>query len=79
MANKKKDVNFPCEISSADNCICSACHGLGRVVKLQLPETLYHRMGEGLSTEYTSYWLCLNCRKKLMQSLMWGNEDGKID
>lgn len=77
MANKKLTVNFPCEVSGATNCLCSACHNLGRVVKLELPKTLYHQRGKGLSTRYTSYWLCFNCREKLMQSLMWGDEDGK--
>ena len=77
MANEKLPVKFPCEISNADNCICSACHHLGRVVKLKLPKTQYRRDGKKLFTKYTEYWLCLNCREKLMHNLMWGDEDVK--
>ena len=36
----------------------------------------YRRDGKKLFTKYTEYWLCLNCREKLMRSLMWGEEDG---
>lgn len=75
MANKELKVSFPAKISCADYCICNACHHLGRVVKLKLPETLY-RNGR-LTTEYEAYWICLNCREKLMNALMWGNKDGE--
>jgi dTDP-glucose pyrophosphorylase len=29
-----------------------------------------------LKTEYSEYWICFNCREKLMKALMWGIEDG---
>jgi hypothetical protein len=76
MANEKLTVKFPVEISKANNCVCSACHGLGRVVKLKLPETLYNKNGI-LQTRYTDYWICFNRREKLTGALIWGNEDGK--
>ena len=76
MANEKLTVKFPCDISNADNCICSACHNVGGVAKLQMPNTLFNGKGI-LKTEYSEYWLCFNCREKLMHSLMWGDKDGK--
>lgn len=81
VASKKMEceelvVSFPSKVSEADNCICRACHHLGKVVKLALPTTLYHN-AKGLSTVYKNYWLCMNCREKLMNALMWGEEDGK--
>lgn len=75
MANEKLTVKFHSEISDASNCICDACHNVGRVIKLELPETKYHN-GKRLSTKYTSYWLCFNCREKLTEALIWGDEDG---
>lgn len=76
MANEKLDVRFPASVSKADNCICTACHGIGSVIKLELPETLYFNKN-GLSTEYSKYCLCNDCRKKLVNSLVWGDIDGK--
>ena len=76
MANEELKVSFPAKISNTDNCICNACHHIGRVVKLELPETLYDRKGL-LKTEYSEYWICFNCREKLMNALMWGEKDGK--
>lgn len=74
MENEELTVRFPSKVSKADNCLCSACHHLGRVIKLGLPTTLYHN-GNGLSTVYKNYWLCMNCRLKLTESLMRGDED----
>lgn len=72
MTNDELKVDFPAKVSDADNCICTACHHIGRVVKLKLPETLYN--GKGLlETEYSGYWICFNCREKLMNALMWGD------
>ena len=69
-------VKFSSEVSGADNCMCHACHHIGRVVKLKLPLTMYHD-GKRLSTTYSNYWLCFNCREKLIDALMWGDGDGK--
>ena len=76
MANEELKVSFPVKISAADNCICNACHHIGRVIKMELPETLFDRNGI-LKTEYSEYWICFNCREKLMKALMWGDEDDK--
>lgn len=76
MANEELNVSFTAKISNADHCICNACHHIGRVVKLELPETLFGRNGI-LKTEYSEYWICFNCREKLMYALMWGAENGK--
>lgn len=75
MASKTLTVRFPAEVSTANNCMCDACHNVGKVIKLELPETKYHD-GKRLSTEYTNYWLCFNCREKLTNALIWGDEDG---
>ena len=36
-----KPVRFRAEMSTADNCVCNACHNVGKVVKLTIPETKY--------------------------------------
>ena len=68
------NVKFSSEISNASNCMCDACHNLGKVIKLELPVTKYHD-GKRLTTEYSNYWLCFNCREKLTNALIWGEED----
>jgi hypothetical protein len=68
-------IKFPAEVSTADHCLCNACHNVGRVIKLELPETAYNTEGK-LRTKYRPFWLCFNCREKLMSALMWGEEDG---
>lgn len=75
MANERFCVEFRTTPSSADNCICNACHHVGRVIKLEVPETTYNNGGK-LKTKYRPFWLCFNCREKLMKALMWGEEDG---
>ena len=77
MENKELSVNFYSAISTYENCLRSACRNLGRVVKLTLPRTFY-RGGKELTTQLKSYWLCFNCREKLMSALMRGvgEEDG---
>lgn len=68
-------MEFKATMSKADNCICTACFAKGRVIKLQLPETCYHNGGP-LSTKYTNYWLCDECRVKLIRALEGGEGDG---
>lgn len=74
MTNKESKVRFPVEVDNADNCICSACHHIGRVIKLKLPGTIYDK-DNMVNTYYVNYWICFNCREKLMKSLMWGEND----
>lgn len=57
-------LEFKAEMSVADNCVCSACRKVGRVIKLELPETRYYD-GKNLSTKYRNYWLCIECKEKL--------------
>lgn len=76
MANEKLTVKFHSDVCDADSCVCDACHNIGRVIKLKLPITKYFG-GEKLSTNYSPYWLCFNCREKLTDALIWGDEDGK--
>lgn len=61
MVNEELKVRFPSKTSDADNCICNACHHIGRVVKLELPETLYNRNGVLKTMD--------NTRKKLINLL----------
>lgn len=76
MLSERLYVEFRSNVSAADNCICNACHNVGRVIKLEVPETTYNNGGK-LKTKYRPFWLCFNCREKLMSALMWGEEDGK--
>lgn len=63
-----KPVRFRAEMSTADNCICNACHNVGKVVKLTIPETKYFD-GKNLTTQYSELWLCMKCRESLIQLL----------
>lgn len=69
------EVEFKSTISESEFCICDACHKKDEVMKLTLPETAYHRNGNGqlrqLSTKYREYWLCPSCRRKLVHALDW--------
>ena len=65
----RRGVGSRAMMTEASNCTCTACHNVGRAVKLGLPRTLYR---DGiLQTEYREYWLCLSCRKALVQALVW--------
>jgi hypothetical protein len=69
-------VEFSSKIGTADNCICNACHHIGYVIKLEVPETTYNNGGK-LKTKYRPFWLCRNCRDKLVKALEWEvAEDG---
>ena len=69
MEIEKCEVSFPAEISACDNCICSACHDIGKVVRLKVPRTYYGDDGQTLITRYSNYWLCRKCTEKLVQRL----------
>ena len=61
-------MTFPAKLSPSDKCLCSACHKVGRVVRLKLPETHYYDKLT-LSTKYKEYWLCAECGSKLAEGL----------
>ena len=63
-----KPARFRAETSTADTCVCNACHNVGNVVKLTIPETKYFDR-KNLTTRYSEFWLCMNCRESLIQSL----------
>lgn len=67
-------VAFRSEIGNTDNCICNACHHVGYVIKLEMPETT-HNNGGKLRTKYRPFWLCRNCRDKLVKALEWEDAD----
>ena len=69
------DVKFEAKVSRAENCLCTACHKTDRVIKVRLPETLYHDGGFNLSTRYQDYWLCAQCRTNLAHALDWPTDE----
>lgn len=68
------EVDFDSTISQADNCLCSACHDHGYVIKVKLPKTVY-ASARKLRTSYEQYWLCRKCRDKLEKAIEWPKED----
>lgn len=74
METERRTVIFQSEISAHDQCMCDACHGLGYVVKLKLPRTKFFD-GSHLSTKHDTYWLCRECRDKLVKALKWGEDE----
>lgn len=80
MADQSKrerlNVRFPAKMSLFDKCVCTACHGLGQVMQVKLPTTEYRGVKMiVLSTAYDNYWLCNDCRRKLVEALLWGYDD----
>lgn len=68
MSKDRLDVEFHSEDSKYDNCICSCCHGTGKVKKIRIPTTLYYN-GKNLTTKYQDYWLCESCKNKLLKAI----------
>ena len=68
MGIDRKNVRFTSVLSAADNCICNACHNVGKVTKLTIPETKYFE-GRKLTTHYFGFWLCMDCRERLILAL----------
>lgn len=65
----KLDVKFTATESEQSNCICTCCHATDKVLKLNIPNTMYFD-GKTLSTTYYGFWLCPTCRHKLIKSLL---------
>ena len=70
MASDRRNVMFPSCISTYNNCVCDACHGMGYVIKVDMPKTQYFD-GKRLTTRTREYWLCRECRDKLVKALEW--------
>ena len=68
MMDERLNVAFTSETSKNDNSMCDCCHGVGKVMKLKMPRTEYFN-GDKLSTEYRNWWVCDNCRLKLINVL----------
>ena len=62
---ERKTVIFRAKMSTADNCVCNACHNVGKVTKLTVPETKYFD-GRKLTTHYFDFWLCMDCREAFL-------------
>ena len=65
----KLDVKFTATESEHSNCICTCCHATDKVLKLNIPNTLYYD-GKTLSTTYFGFWLCQTCREKLINAIL---------
>lgn len=70
MPGERFYVQFRSQLGTADNCICNACHHIGHVIKLEVPETTYNNGGK-LKTKYRPFWLCKKCRDELVKALIW--------
>jgi hypothetical protein len=68
MTKDKLDVDFVAVKSNHDNCSCDCCHGLGKVIKMRIPEAKYHD-GNGLTTKYHNWWMCEECWEKLIKAV----------
>jgi len=64
----EKGANFTAINSKHDNCICAACHDTSRVMKIRLPKKLFYD-SKNLSTKYSEYWLCDQCKRNLQDAL----------
>ncbi len=64
--NYLPDVEFRGQLSDKNTCFSPACHKMGFVLKLTVPDTGYHD-GKHLSTKYHEYWVCDDCVEKLAQ------------
>ena len=62
------DVSFEASMRKGNNCICRCCHGTGKVLEIQMPETAYFN-GEPLRTRYEPFWICDSCAEKLDTAL----------
>ena len=71
----KADVTFTVKPGRSTRCLCSACFGVGQVLRVALPHT-FLQCGKNLYTEYKEYWLCADCRKKLLAALSEEGHDG---
>lgn len=65
---ERKTVIFRAKMDTADNCVCNACHNVGKVTKLTIPETKYFDSRK-LTTHYFDFWLCMDCRERLIRAL----------
>lgn len=68
MVNDKLPQTFRGKRSKHNDYICDCCHGLGYVVKFEMPITLYYD-GKHLTTRYKIIWICDECRIKLIDAL----------
>ncbi len=67
----KADVEFVVKDGRSFHCTCSACFAVGKITVLVLPHT-YFQCGKNLYTERKEYWLCDDCKKKLLAALQKG-------
>ena len=68
MKDYAENVRFFAKISPSRYCCCDGCHRCTRVIKIELPSTLYHDY-KNLSTRYYQRWFCRACADKLLAAL----------
>ena len=74
MAREKLPVSFETKKGRSTACLCSACHDTGTVTVVILPDT--HFENRELRTWYHEYWLCDDCKAKLLEALKGGAGSG---
>lgn len=68
MSDYAENVRFTAQVSASIYCCCDGCHRCTRVIKIELPTTLYHNH-RTLSTRYYQRWFCRDCADKLLAAL----------
>ena len=68
MKDYAENVRFSAKISPSRYCCCDGCHRCARVIKIELPSTLYHDR-RNLTTQYYQRWFCRACADKLFAAL----------
>jgi len=76
--NYENNIKFISKKSKSEYCICSACKKTGYVLKLNLPETKCFNF-KNVSTKYSEYWLCMECKTKLLFALEHPKEEKTND
>ena len=71
---ERKPQTYKAARSRYDNCVCDSCFGIGTVTKFKLPYTCYHDRRH-LTTKHTSYWICDECKQRLIEALENPEED----
>ncbi len=73
-----KDVKFTSILTKSKCNVCDSCKKISSVIKLKLPETKYFD-GKIISTKYSEYWLCMECKTKLLFALEHPKEEKTND
>lgn len=59
---------FKAKMKIGTNCCCECCHGIGKVIVVTMPNTLFHDK-RNLSTKYIDWWMCEECFETFKKTL----------